>query len=209
MATVSPSSTLFSTRISSPPAAMDRATLSPLSLHNTNSTLVSHAIFHRNGCPPSVHTSKSCSSLSFAASEGLFTCKILVLSKLSNRRTNRRRFIHGVPPCQAALGEYTTATAVVYGTALFGGGLFAYLRTASKGSLSGGLTGGALLGITYFLLQNPDTERLGEALGFGGSLLFAALFAIRLFATKKPVPSGPLLVLSSVASIVFASAYFS
>eukprot|EP00271_Cylindrocystis_brebissonii_P020464 TRINITY_DN6794_c0_g1_i1.p1 TRINITY_DN6794_c0_g1~~TRINITY_DN6794_c0_g1_i1.p1 ORF type:complete len:185 (-),score=25.14 TRINITY_DN6794_c0_g1_i1:128-682(-) len=109
--------------------------------------------------------------------------------------------------CRASLGDYANVTALVYGASMLGGGLFAYLRTGSKGSLGGGVTGGVVLAVTYFLLQKPETQSLGHALGFGGSLLFSALFAIRLFATKKPVPAGPLLVLSVAAAAVFASAY--
>lgn len=86
--------------------------------------------------------------------------------------------------------------------------MFAYLRTASKGSLGGGITGGALLATTYYLLQSPQTEEFGEALGFGTALLFAAVFGIRLLATKKPVPAGPLLLISGTAAAVFASGYF-
>eukprot|EP00897_Mesotaenium_endlicherianum_P005060 jgi/Mesen1/4582/ME000232S03839 len=61
---------------------------------------------------------------------------------------------------------------------------------------------------TYALLQNPEMSSNGEALGFGTSLLFTSLFAIRLAATKKPFPAGPLLALSAAATAVYASAYF-
>eukprot|EP00245_Coleochaete_scutata_P010956 TRINITY_DN3960_c0_g1_i2.p1 TRINITY_DN3960_c0_g1~~TRINITY_DN3960_c0_g1_i2.p1 ORF type:complete len:184 (-),score=28.77 TRINITY_DN3960_c0_g1_i2:710-1261(-) len=110
--------------------------------------------------------------------------------------------------CQAAL-DTSAITAAVYGTALLGGGLSAYLRTGSKGSLGGGVTGGVLLGVSFLLIQDPEKASLGYALAFGSALLFASVFGIRLFATGKAFPAGPLLAASLAASLIFASAYFS
>jgi len=108
---------------------------------------------------------------------------------------------------RASLDEYAPLTAAVYGACLLGGGLFAYTKTGSKGSLGGGLTGGIALGVAYFLMQVPETRDLGEAVAFGAAVVFAAFFAIRLAATGKPVPSGPLLGLSAATSVVFALSY--
>ncbi|KAL3678008.1 hypothetical protein R1sor_020964 [Riccia sorocarpa] len=106
------------------------------------------------------------------------------------------------------LAELAPVTAAVYGASLLGGGLFAFTRTGSKGSLGGGVVGGVALGVAFFLMQTPGTKDLGQAIGFGSSVLFAAIFGIRLAATKKVVPAGALLVVSTIATIIFANAYF-
>lgn len=80
-------------------------------------------------------------------------------------------------------------------------------RTGSTSSLGGGITGGIALGVAFFLMQVPETRDLGEAVGFGAAVLFAAIFAIRLASTGKPVPSGPLLGLSAATSVIFALSY--
>ncbi|XP_019198502.1 PREDICTED: uncharacterized protein LOC109192357 [Ipomoea nil] len=48
--------------------------------------------------------------------------------------------------CQLTTTDLAPLTSAVYGTLLFGGGLFAYTRSGSKGSLLGGLTGAGLMG---------------------------------------------------------------
>eukprot|EP00250_Pteridium_aquilinum_P004938 c15112_g1_i1 orf=188-703(-) len=107
----------------------------------------------------------------------------------------------------ASLSELAPTAAAVYGGLLFGGGLFAYTRSSSTGSLLGGLSGGILMGLVFYLSLNPDMKDLGEAIGFGTALLFVAVFGIRLAATKKVFPAAPLLLLSMAASAVFVGAY--
>lgn len=59
----------------------------------------------------------------------------------------------------------------------------------------------------YYLMQAPETKSIGYALGFGAALLFSSVFGIRLVATQKLTPAGPLLGLSVLALAVFLSAY--
>ncbi|MBA0794238.1 hypothetical protein Gohar_018588 [Gossypium harknessii] len=66
----------------------------------------------------------------------------------------------------------------------------------------------------YYLMQSTETKAIGDALGFGSAFLFSCVFAyvvttigIRLAATRKPIPAGPLLGLSICALVVFTSAY--
>ncbi|KAA8526045.1 hypothetical protein F0562_007855 [Nyssa sinensis] len=119
----------------------------------------------------------------------------------SNSTNNRFR-------CNSQLvADLAPATSAAYGVLLFGGGLFAFTRSGSKGSLLGGLTGAALMATAYFLMQAPETKAIGESLGFGSALLFAFVFGIRLSATRKITPAGPLLGLSICALAVFISAY--
>ncbi|CAA6656475.1 unnamed protein product [Spirodela intermedia] len=99
------------------------------------------------------------------------------------------------------------AASVAYGALLLGGGLFAYARTKSTGSISGGVSGAALMAVAYYLMQNPETKAAGEALGFGSAALFTAIFGIRLASTRKFMPAGLLLGVSGGAMAVFVSAY--
>ncbi|KAK1565775.1 hypothetical protein Q3G72_034704 [Acer saccharum] len=108
---------------------------------------------------------------------------------------------------QLALAELAPATSAAYGILLLGGGLFAFTKSGSKGSLFGGLTGATLMASAYFLMQAPENKAIGDALGFGSTFLFSSVFGIRLAATRKLVPAGPLLGLSLCALAVFISAY--
>nr|CAH66731.1 H0404F02.7 [Oryza sativa] len=107
----------------------------------------------------------------------------------------------------SAVSELAPTASAAYGVLLLGGGAFAYVRSGSKGSIFGGLSGSALMGIAYYLMQSPETKALGDAVGFGSAFLFASVFGIRLYNTRKLVPSGLLLVLSLGALGVFYSAY--
>ncbi|XP_020083808.1 protein FATTY ACID EXPORT 4, chloroplastic [Ananas comosus] len=107
------------------------------------------------------------------------------------------------------LADLAPAASAAYGTLLLGGGLFAYLRSGSKGSILGGLSGSALMAVAYYLMQSPETKEVGDAIGFGSALLFASVFGIRLANTRKFVPSGLLLGLSLGVLAVFYSAYVS
>ncbi|KAA3456980.1 protein FATTY ACID EXPORT 4, chloroplastic-like isoform X1 [Gossypium australe] len=116
--------------------------------------------------------------------------------------------------CNSQLQDFAPLTSAAYGTLLFSGGLFAFTKSGSKGSLFGSLTGAALMASAYYLMQSTETKAIGDALGFGSAFLFSSVFAyvvttigIRLAATRKPIPAGPLLGLSICALVVFTSAY--
>ncbi|KAF8033429.1 hypothetical protein BT93_D2134 [Corymbia citriodora subsp. variegata] len=123
--------------------------------------------------------------------------------KLSGWRGRERRLFR----CEAQLGDLAPVTSAVYGSLLLGGGLFAFSRSGSKGSLAGGCTGAVLMATAYYLMQAPEMKSIGYALGFGAALLFSSVFGIRLVATQKLTPAGPLLGLSVLALAVFLSAY--
>ncbi|XVF12797.1 hypothetical protein REPUB_Repub08aG0150900 [Reevesia pubescens] len=158
--------------------------------------------------------------------------------------------------CKSQLADFAPVTSAAYGVLLFSGGLFAFTKSGSKGSLFGGLTGAALMTSVYFLMQSSETKAF--ALGFGSAFLFSSVFGmfifrffytifrddhaacaqyfryiscqfnnhqyiefevlsfslslvtvlgIRLVATRKLIPAGPLLGLSICALVVFTSAY--
>ncbi|KAJ6980314.1 hypothetical protein NC653_028197 [Populus alba x Populus x berolinensis] len=48
--------------------------------------------------------------------------------------------------CKCQLADLAPVTSAAYGVILLGGGLFAFGKSGSKGSLFGGLTGAALMG---------------------------------------------------------------
>ncbi|XWS61458.1 hypothetical protein CRYUN_Cryun07bG0127600 [Craigia yunnanensis] len=109
--------------------------------------------------------------------------------------------------CKSQLVDFAPVTSAAYGILLFSGGLFAFTKSGSKGSLFGGLSGAALMASAYFLMQASETKEFGDALGFGSAFLFSSVFGIRLAATRKLIPAGPLLGLSICALVVFTSAY--
>ncbi|KAH9774755.1 protein FATTY ACID EXPORT 4 [Citrus sinensis] len=104
---------------------------------------------------------------------------------------------------QLEVADLAPSTSAAYGILL----LLGVAKSASKGSLFGGLTGAALMASAFFLMQSPDTKAIGDALGFGSAFLFSSVFGIRLVATQRPIPAGPLLGLSTCALAVFISAY--
>ncbi|KAM0949838.1 putative TMEM14 family protein [Dioscorea sansibarensis] len=125
-------------------------------------------------------------------------------SRSSNRLLKKAPSLH----CRAQLlSDLAPATSAAYGALLLGGGVFAYVRSGSKGSVIGGLSGAALMGTAYYLMQSPETKVIGDALGFGSAFLFSAVFGIRLAATRKLIPSGLLLAFSLGSLGVFLSSY--
>ncbi|KAH8518193.1 hypothetical protein H0E87_000138 [Populus deltoides] len=56
--------------------------------------------------------------------------------------------------CKCQLADIAPVTSAVYGVILLGGGLFAFSKSGSKGSLFGGLTGAAVMG-TESALSTP------------------------------------------------------
>ncbi|KAJ3706906.1 hypothetical protein LUZ61_010611 [Rhynchospora tenuis] len=129
------------------------------------------------------------------------------LSLTTTRRDKPVRTLARRLRCNAQLANFAPITSAAYGALLLGGGVFAYLRSGSKGSIFGGISGGALMAAAYYLMQSADTKGIGNAIGFGSAFLFASVFGIRFYNTKKLVPSGLLLVLSIGALAVFFSAY--
>jgi uncharacterized membrane protein (UPF0136 family) len=113
----------------------------------------------------------------------------------------------GALQAQAVSQETASVWTAVYGLLLLGGGTSAYLRSGSKQSVISGALGAALSATAFYLEGQESTHQTGLALAFGYSLLFASVFGIRLFATKKPFPAAPLLALSLASAFVFASAY--
>ncbi|CAA7059253.1 unnamed protein product [Microthlaspi erraticum] len=126
------------------------------------------------------------------------------LAKLSEKSKSRRGY--GLV-CKAELSELAPVVSAGYGVLLLGGGLFAYSKSGSKGSLFGGLTGSVLMASAYFLTKSPETRVLGDIIGLGSAFLFASVFGVRLASSRKPVPSGPLLLLSIAILSFFVMAY--
>ncbi|ESQ33467.1 hypothetical protein EUTSA_v10008894mg [Eutrema salsugineum] len=126
------------------------------------------------------------------------------LTKLSEKSKSKRGY--GLC-CKAELSELAPAVSAGYGVLLLGGGLFAYSKSGSKGSLFGGLTGSVLMASAYFLTKSPETRVLGDTIGLGSAFLFSSVFGFRLASSRKLVPSGPLLLLSIGMLSFFVMAY--
>ncbi|KAJ7015192.1 hypothetical protein NC653_004487 [Populus alba x Populus x berolinensis] len=62
------------------------------------------------------------------------------------------------PGCKCQLADIAPITSAAYGVILLGGGLFAFSKSGSKGSLFGGLTGVALMG-TGHLIDFTDNKQ--------------------------------------------------
>ncbi|KAI3727833.1 hypothetical protein L6452_16453 [Arctium lappa] len=155
-------------------------------------------------------TVNTCATMSPAAGiESSFTggCKIRQrLRRLSSFPSSSRSSTTHL--CKSQLvQDFAPAASAGYAVLLLGGGLFAYNKSGSKGSLFGGLTGATLMSIAYYLMQAPETKETGDALAFGASLLFAFVFGIRLAATRKVIPAGFLLGVSLSLMAVTFSAY--
>ncbi|KAM0059950.1 putative TMEM14 family protein [Helianthus debilis subsp. tardiflorus] len=124
------------------------------------------------------------------------------LKQLQSSRLNTS----DVCKCQL-VQDFAPIASAGYAGLLLGGGVYAYNKSGSKGSLFGGLTGATLMSVAYYLMQASDTKELGDALAFGASLLFAFVFGIRFAATRKVVPAGLLLVISIGLTALTLSAY--
>ncbi|KAJ6887211.1 protein FATTY ACID EXPORT 4 [Populus alba x Populus x berolinensis] len=88
--------------------------------------------------------------------------------------------------CKCQLADLAPVTSAAYGVILLGGGLFAFGKSGSKGSLFGGLTGAALMGTAYFLMQAPETKAIGDSLGFGSAFLFSSVFGKSFLCSECP-----------------------
>ncbi|CAI9274659.1 unnamed protein product [Lactuca saligna] len=135
------------------------------------------------------------------------SCKVRQrLRRLSSCPSSQRPYTRHL--CKSQLvQDFAPAASAGYAILLLGGGLFAYTKSGSKGSLFGGLTGATLMSVAYYLMQSSETKEIGDALAFGSSLLFASIFGIRLAATRKAIPAGLLLGLSVTIMAVTFSAY--
>ncbi|ESQ33464.1 hypothetical protein EUTSA_v10008954mg [Eutrema salsugineum] len=126
------------------------------------------------------------------------------LTKLSEKSKSKRGY--GLS-CKAELSKLAPAVSAGYGVLLLGGGLFAYTKSGSKGSLFGGLTGAVLMAAAYFLIKSPKTRVLGYTIGLGSAFLFSFFFGFRFASSRKLVPAGPLLLLSIGMLAFFVMAY--
>lgn len=100
------------------------------------------------------------------------------------------------------MDQTATISLLVFGILVSLGGVFGFLKAKSKASLLSGLISGALL-ITCHSMSRRNPES-GFLCGMVVTGLLIVVFGIRLFKTKKFMPSGMLLVLSIVEEIILA-----
>ncbi|MBX9571493.1 MAG: TMEM14 family protein [Candidatus Obscuribacterales bacterium] len=95
---------------------------------------------------------------------------------------------------------------LVYGILIAVGGVFGFLKAKSKASLIAGVISGALM-ITAYSVSNRN---LRQGLLFGAIVcsVLAAVFLMRLAKTKKFMPSGMLLILTTIEEFALFLGYF-
>jgi uncharacterized membrane protein (UPF0136 family) len=100
-----------------------------------------------------------------------------------------------------------TAVFVIYGILMLAGGIFGFVKAGSKASLVMGIISGILIFAGAALLGPAYTT--GRAILTFTSFILSGVFGIRLFKTRKFMPSGMLLILSLVASFLAARLFVS
>lgn len=93
-----------------------------------------------------------------------------------------------------------TTAFVIYGVLMFLGGIFGFVKAGSKASLIMGIISGILIFAGVALLGSAYTT--GRAVLTFTSFILSGVFGIRLFKTRKFMPSGMLLILSLIASFL-------
>jgi uncharacterized membrane protein (UPF0136 family) len=82
------------------------------------------------------------------------------------------------------------------------GGIIGFLKAQSKASLAAGLISGALLICSYSISMRNSV--VGILFGIIIALLLSITFAIRLFKTRKFMPSGMLMLLCIIELLFLA-----
>ena len=100
-----------------------------------------------------------------------------------------------------------TTVFVIYGVLMLLGGIFGFVKAGSKASLIVGIISGILIFAGVALLGSAYTA--GRAILTFTSFILSGVFGIRLFKTRKFMPSGMLLILSLVASFLAARLFVS
>ena len=96
---------------------------------------------------------------------------------------------------------------VIYGVLMLLGGIFGFVKAGSKASLIVGIISGILIFAGVALLGSAYTT--GRAILTFTSFILSGVFGIRLFKTRKFMPSGMLLALSLIASFLAVQLFVS
>ena len=90
---------------------------------------------------------------------------------------------------------------VIYGILMLAGGIFGFMKAGSKASLVTGIISGiSILAGVWFLMQGQYDA--GRAVIAFTSFALTGIFGLRLYHTRKMMPSGMLLVLSVIAAFL-------
>ena len=95
---------------------------------------------------------------------------------------------------------------LVFGILIAVGGVFGFLKAKSKASLIAGIVSGGLM-ITAYSVSNRNFR---QGLLFGAIIcsVLSAVFVMRLAKTKKFMPSGMLLILTTIEEFALFLGYF-
>lgn len=97
---------------------------------------------------------------------------------------------------------FTSAVILTYAGLLVIGGIIGWRISGSRISLTSSLASAALLSVAYRI--SSSEPRSGYLMAAIIALALAILFAFRLRKTKKFMPSGMMLLLSAVVTIILA-----
>ncbi len=105
------------------------------------------------------------------------------------------------------MGNFVLICFLVYGVLMFLGGVFGFVKAGSKASLIMGIISGILIFAGVGLLGQDHA--IGRAVLAFTSFGLSGVFALRLFKTRKFMPSGMLLALSLLASFLAVQLFIS
>ncbi len=98
--------------------------------------------------------------------------------------------------------RFAFAVIVVYTAFLVVGGIIGWRVSGSRISLTSSLVSAALLSVAWRI--SLDAPKSGYLMATIVALALAILFALRLRKTKKFMPSGMMLLLSAIVTIILA-----
>lgn len=96
---------------------------------------------------------------------------------------------------------------IIYGTLIEAGGVIGFVKAKSRPSLISGLVSGALLTISGVMVLLGVS--IGSDIGLVLAAALCALFGWRLAKTRKMMPSGMMLFVSIVVTVILAVTMFS
>ncbi len=101
---------------------------------------------------------------------------------------------------------FTSAVILIYAAILVAGGVIGWRVSGSRISLTSSLISAFLLTVAYRITLSSPLG--GYALAAFVSVALEAVFALRLSKTKKFMPSGMMLILSGVVTVILAWSIF-
>ena len=109
----------------------------------------------------------------------------------------------GLPQAQEEAFVYEAVLLIVYGIMVCFGGVMGFIKAKSKPSLIAGTVAGVLSMISGAMVWSG--AEVGALMGLGVSAALCLIFALRLARTKSMMPSGMMLVISILVTVLLAA----